>query len=63
MKAIVYHNYGSPDVLRCEEMDKPVPGENEVLIRVCAASVNPLDWKMMKGGPIPLRILLRLHIL
>ncbi|NDQ58383.1 MAG: NAD(P)-dependent alcohol dehydrogenase [Acidipila sp.] len=60
MKAIVYHNYGSPDVLRCEEIDAPAPLDNEVLIKVRAASVNPLDWKLMKGGPLPLRILLRL---
>src|SRR5205823_12180469 len=60
MKAIVYHNYGSPDVLKCEEIDKPTPGDNEVLIKVRAASVNPLDWKLMKGGPFIVRILLGL---
>ena len=60
MKAIVYRDYGSPDVLQCEEVDKPTAGDNEVLIRVRAASVNPLDWKLMKGGPRTLRILLKL---
>ncbi|QNI31507.1 NAD(P)-dependent alcohol dehydrogenase [Alloacidobacterium dinghuense] len=60
MKAIVYRDYGSPDVLRCEEIEKPIPGDNEVLIRVRAASVNPLDWKLMKGGPFPVRVLLGL---
>ena len=50
MKAIVYQNFGSPDILRFEEIDKPTPADNEVLIRVRAASVNPLDWKLMKGG-------------
>ena len=60
MKAIVYQNYGSPDILRCEEIDKPTPGDNEVLIKVRAASVNPLDWKLMKGGPLIVRILLGL---
>ncbi len=60
MKAIVYRNFGSPDILRCEEIDKPSLGDNEVLIRVHAASVNPLDWKLMKGGPFIVRILLGL---
>jgi NADPH:quinone reductase-like Zn-dependent oxidoreductase len=43
MKAIVYERYGSPDTLRLEEVPKPVPGDDEVLLRVRAASVNPLD--------------------
>ena len=60
MKAIVYQNVGSPDILRFEEIDKPTPADNEVLIRVRAASVNPLDWKLMKGGPFILRLLLGL---
>jgi NADPH:quinone reductase-like Zn-dependent oxidoreductase len=60
MKAIVYQNFGSPDILRCEEINKPVPGDNEVLIEVRAASVNPLDWKVMKRGPFIVRILLEL---
>jgi len=60
MKAIVYQNFGSPDILRFEEIDKPTPANNEVLIRVRAASVNPLDWKLMKGGPFILRLLLGL---
>ena len=56
MKAIVYHEYGSPDVLKCEETEKPVPRDGEVLIKVRAASVNPLDWRLMKGKPSILRI-------
>ena len=58
MKAIVYQGFGSPDILRCEEIDKPIPGDDEVLIEVRAASVSPLDWKLMKGGPFILRLLL-----
>src|SRR5713101_1044397 len=60
MKAIVYHEYGSPDVLKCEEIEKPVPKDDEVLIKVRAASVNPLDWRLMKGKPRALRIVPRL---
>src|SRR5437762_8557851 len=43
MKAIVHCEYGSPDVLKLEDVEKPVPNENQVLVRVRAASVNPLD--------------------
>jgi NADPH:quinone reductase-like Zn-dependent oxidoreductase len=56
MKAVVYYNYGSPDVLKCEEIEKPTAGDNEVLINVCAASVNPLDWHLMRGTPYFLRM-------
>jgi NADPH:quinone reductase-like Zn-dependent oxidoreductase len=56
MKTIVYSNYGSPDVLKCEEIEKPTPGDYEVLIKVCAASVNPVDWHFMRGTPYFLRI-------
>src|SRR5215470_4975631 len=57
MKAIVYQHFGSPDILECREVEKPVPAANEVLIKVRAASINPLDWKMMKGGPFIMRLL------
>lgn len=51
MQAIVYRNYGPPHVLRLEEIQKPAPRENEVLIRIHAASVNPYDWHFMRGAP------------
>jgi NADPH:quinone reductase-like Zn-dependent oxidoreductase len=57
MKAIVYYNYGSPDVLKCEEIEKPTPGDNEVLVKVRAASLNPLDWHFMRGMPYFVRML------
>jgi len=60
MKAIVYQGFGSPDILIYGEIDKPIPGSEEVLIKVCAAAVNPLDWKLMKGGPFIVRLLLGL---
>ena len=49
MRAIVYSEYGSPDVLRLEEVEKPVPKEDEVLVRVCATSVNDWDWALIYG--------------
>ena len=48
MKAIVYREYGSGDVLKLEEIEKPVPRNDEVLIKVRAASVNPLDYHMLR---------------
>jgi NADPH:quinone reductase-like Zn-dependent oxidoreductase len=56
MKAIVYRCYGSPDVLEYEDIEKPTPAENEVLVRVKAASVNPLDWHYMRGSPYLMRL-------
>src|SRR5713226_9943532 len=60
MKAIVYHEYGSADVLKCEDVEKPAPKDDEVLIKVRAASVNPLDWRLMKGKPRAIGIMARL---
>jgi len=57
MKAIIYHTYGSPDVLKLEEIDKPVPNADEVLIKIQAASVNPIDWHFMRGTPYFLRMM------
>jgi NADPH:quinone reductase-like Zn-dependent oxidoreductase len=56
MKAIVFTEYGSPDVLHLKEVEKPVPGDNEVLVRVHAASANPLDWHLMRGEPFIARL-------
>ena len=57
MKAIVYHNYGSPDVLSLTEIEQPEPEENEVLIKVHAAAANPLDWHFMRGTPYVVRLI------
>src|SRR5262249_20125377 len=57
MKAIVYDNYGPPEVLRLEEIEKPVPNGDQVLIRVRAASANPLDWHYMEGTPYLVRLM------
>jgi NADPH:quinone reductase-like Zn-dependent oxidoreductase len=55
MKAIVYHNYGSPDVLRLEDIPKPIPGDDEVLVKVHAVSINSWDWDMLTGKPFEYR--------
>ena len=56
MKAIVYEKYGPPDVLELEEVEKPIPRDNEVLVRVHAASVNDWDWGLLIGKPFVNRL-------
>jgi NADPH:quinone reductase-like Zn-dependent oxidoreductase len=56
MKAVVCTRYGPPDVVQIADVEKPVPKDNEVLIKVRAASVNPYDWHFMRGTPYLLRI-------
>src|SRR5438552_4975685 len=58
MKAIVYHTYGSPDVLKLEEVEKPTHKDNEVLVKVHAASVNAGDWAhLLRGKPFLMRLM------
>src|SRR5271155_2735647 len=57
MKAAVYTRYGPPDVVQITEVEKPVPKDDEVLIKVRAASVNPLDWHFMRGEPYLVRLM------
>jgi NADPH:quinone reductase-like Zn-dependent oxidoreductase len=56
MKAIIRTQYGSPDVLRFTEVAKPVPKADEVLIKIHAASVNPLDWRFLRAKPFIIRL-------
>ena len=56
MRAIVQGRFGSPDVLGLAEVDKPVPGDDEVLVRVCAAAVNIGDWHLVRGIPYVMRL-------
>lgn len=56
MKAIVYHSYGSPDVLKLEEVKKPIPRDDEVLIKIHAVSVNRSDWEGLIGKPLYARL-------
>ena len=55
MKAVVYTKYGSPDVLQLKEVEKPIPEDKEVLIRVHAAAANPLDWHKLRASPFFVR--------
>jgi NADPH:quinone reductase-like Zn-dependent oxidoreductase len=50
MKRIQYHRYGGPDEMRLETYELPVPGKHEILVRVRASSVNPVDWKIRQGA-------------
>jgi NADPH:quinone reductase-like Zn-dependent oxidoreductase len=57
MKAVVYTDYGSPDVLEIRDIKKPVPNDDQILIKVRAVSVNPLDWHFIEGTPYIMRAL------
>ncbi|MCC6456346.1 MAG: NAD(P)-dependent alcohol dehydrogenase [Caldilineaceae bacterium] len=57
MQAIVYHNYGSPDVLKLEEVQKPVLQDNEVLVKVVAASTAAGDWHLLRADPFLIRFM------
>ncbi len=61
MKAVVCSRYGSPDVLQIRDVEKPVPNDDEVLIEVRAASVNPADWHFMRGTPYIARLVMGLR--
>jgi NADPH:quinone reductase-like Zn-dependent oxidoreductase len=56
MKAVVYTRYGSPDVLRFTDVEKPTPKDNEVLVKVQAVSLNGSDWEALRGKPAYARI-------
>jgi NADPH:quinone reductase-like Zn-dependent oxidoreductase len=55
MKAIVHYEYGSPDVIKLIEAEKPTPNENQVLIKIHAASINSYDWRHMRASPFLVR--------
>jgi len=56
IKAVQYRCYGSPDVLELADIEKPVPLEDEVLVQITAAAVNPLDWHYLRGSPFVMRL-------
>lgn len=51
MRAVVYTGYGSPNVLQIQEVEKPVPGDGEVQVKVYAVSINAVDYQMLRGRP------------
>jgi NADPH:quinone reductase-like Zn-dependent oxidoreductase len=57
MKAFVYTRYGSPDVLELKETAKPFPNDDQVLVKIMSASVNPLDWHFLRGAPYFIRFM------
>lgn len=57
MKAIIQKKYGPPDVLELEDIPKPIPGDNEVLVEVHAASLNAADWRLMRADPFLVRLM------
>jgi len=57
MKAVVYSKYGTPDVLELKEVEKPIPKEDEVLIKVYAVSINDWDWQLLQGIPFVNRLI------
>ena len=61
MKAVVSAKYGPPDVLELSEVEKPVPEDDEALVKVHAASVNPADWHLLRGEPYIARLQLGLR--
>jgi len=60
MKAIVYHCYGTANVLKSEDIPKPIPKDDQVLIKVRAVALNPLDWRMLGGVPLPFRVMMKM---
>ena len=57
MKAVIYRKYGSPDILQLEEIEKPVPGKGEVLVKIISSSINSWDWDLLRGKPFLVRLI------
>jgi len=57
IKAMVYTEYGPPDVLELQDVEKPAPKDDQVLVKVYAASVNFSDWTFLRGKPFMMRLM------
>jgi NADPH:quinone reductase-like Zn-dependent oxidoreductase len=57
VKAVVFTKYGSPEILRLEDVERPIPKDDEVLIRIHAASLNAYDWHMLRADPFLVRLM------
>src|SRR5687768_4475488 len=56
MKGLVARCYGAPDVLKLEQIAKPMPADDQLLVKVHAAALNPVDWHYMRGSPYVMRL-------
>ena len=57
MKAIIFKKYGSPDILKLQEVEQPTPAENEVLVKIRATAINDYDWSLVRGKPFLYRLM------
>ena len=64
MKAIRIHEFGGPEVMKYEDVPMPQPGPGEIRIKIIAAGVNPMDWKVRRGlvGSLPLPMIMGLDV-
>jgi NADPH:quinone reductase-like Zn-dependent oxidoreductase len=62
MKAVRIHKFGSPDVMQIEEVQRPAPAPDEILVKIYASGINPMDWRIRKGGEVADRLNIKLPL-